>query len=215
MHNFPINVSLPSILIRFFKPQNLELFKHRELGILSRRPPLQWCQRLRFLSDPIDPLANGATTTTKAPESFSEHFLKKYEKYLRRDAQHSKANGVDAAAAADKGHRTSNSSDKKSATAVAAHRFSNSKQIYYERLWPKTKNLRKKAGKPAEALETGLTALASFPVSALPKLRPKTSEQFSVPRSAVAHPNEASPFSATPHFSVHAARGCFGCTSTG
>lgn len=111
----------------------------------------------------MDPSANAATTTTKAPESFSEHFMKKYEKYIRRDGQHSKANSVDAT---DKGHRTSNSSEKKSAVAVAANRFSNAKQIYYERLWPKTKNLRKRHGK-SEASETGLTALASFPVSSI------------------------------------------------
>lgn len=198
----------PTNSVFFVLKQNLELFKHRELGILSRRPPLQWCQRLRYLSDPIDPLANGATTTTKAPESFSEHFLKKYEKYLRRDVQHSKANGVDAA---DKGHRTSNSSDKKSAAAVAANRFTNSKQIYYERLWPKTKNLRKKAGKPSEALETGLTALASFPVSALPaSAQDERTHPF---HAAVAHPNAASTFSATPFFPVAVVLG--GCTSTG
>lgn len=41
----------------------------------------------------------------------------------------------------------------------------NSKDIYYEKLWPKTNNLRKKAVKATEVPETGLTALASFPGS--------------------------------------------------
>lgn len=131
--------------------KNFEVYKHREFGILSRRPPLQWCQSLHFLTDTLEPIT---TTTTKAPESFPEQFLKKYEKYLRRDGEHSKPNNLDTP-------NKTNSSDKK----AVAKRFSNAKQIYYERLWPKTKNLRKRPGSPTQPPETGLTALASFPVS--------------------------------------------------
>lgn len=136
------------------------------MGILSRRPPLQWCQDLHYLTDPIEsyaPFGQTTPTPTKASVSFPEHFMKKYEKYLRRDAQHSKTkNSVDTV---DKSHPLYNA-DKR----AVANKFSNSKQIYYERLWPKTKNLRKNHGQATDPPETGLTALASFPVS-LPWMR--------------------------------------------
>lgn len=104
--------------------------------------------------------------------------MKKYEKYLRKDAASSVTN--------------SNASDRKSNNDILTDNYQkirtdtnfhtkahlsgdkiaraikynndDTKQIYYEKLWPKTNNLRKKLVKATEAPETGLTALASFPV---------------------------------------------------
>lgn len=157
--------------------QSYEVFKHRELGILSRRPPLQWCRELRFLTDPSKPSYLIQTTTSKPYNSFSSHFMKKYEKYLRREsgstltnsnASYRKSNDN---ISANNNHRirSENRLQPQSASEKATHevKYNNgeSKRDYYERLWPKTNNLRKQLVKPTEAPETGLTALASFPVS--------------------------------------------------
>lgn len=158
----------------FLFSQSYEVFKHRELGILSRRPPLQWCQELRYLTDPEKPQYSKSTTTHKPYSSFSGHFLKKYEKFLRKNSTSSVTN-------ANVSYRKSNSDNNNAAAIQRVHnehrsppaskvdggiKFNNdnSKDIYYERLWPKTNNLRKKSVKATEAPETGLTALASFPV---------------------------------------------------
>lgn len=151
------------------------MFKHRELGILSRRPPLQWCQELRYLTDPEKPQYSKSTTTQKPYSSFSGNFLKKYEKFLRKNSTSSVTN-------ANVSYRKSSGDSNNAAAIQRAHiehrsppaskvdnggiKFNNdnSKDIYYERLWPKTNNLRKKSVKATEAPETGLTALASFPV---------------------------------------------------
>lgn len=153
------------------------MFKHRELGILSRRPPLQWCRELRYLTDPEKPQYSKPSTTLKPYSSISGHFLKKYEKFLRKDSTSSSVTNANVS------YRKSNGD---SSNAVGVQRIpnenhlppalkvdgggikynnDNSKDIYYERLWPKTNNLRKKAIKVTEAPETGLTALASFPVN--------------------------------------------------
>lgn len=154
--------------------QSYEVFKHRELGILSRRPPLQWCQELRYLTDPEKPQYSKSSTTPKPYSSFSGHFLKKYEKFLRKNSTSSIANanvsyrkssGDSNGAVASQ--RIQNEHRSLSAPKVdGGIKFSNdnSKDIYYERLWPKTNNLRKKSVKATEPPETGLTALASFPV---------------------------------------------------
>lgn len=153
------------------------MFKHRELSILSRRPPLQWCVELRYLSDPMKV---ATTTTTKPLQTFPGHFMKKYEKYLRKDGQ-STGSGS-----------TSNVSYRKSNNELLADSQTNvdnkypvkhrdrsissygggsgtksdeSKRLHYDKIWPKSKNLRKKYVKPTEIPTKGLTALASFPVS--------------------------------------------------
>lgn len=157
------------------------MFKHRELGILSRRPPLQWCQELRYLTDPEKPQYAKSSTTQKPYSSISGHFLKKYEKFLRKNSTSSVTN-------TNLSYRKSNGdSNNNNNKAVAVQRIQNehhspaaskmdggikfkndnSKDIYYERLWPKTNNLRKKSVKATEAPETGLTALASFPVNVI------------------------------------------------
>lgn len=64
------------------------MFKHKELGIINKRPPLQWCQELRYLTDPEKPIA---TTTQKSNEFQPDHFMEKYEKYLRRNIPTSNA----------------------------------------------------------------------------------------------------------------------------
>lgn len=63
------------------------MFKHRELGILNRRPPLQWCTELRYLTDSVNiPIE----TTTQKPINFHpDHFIEKYEKYLRKNPPNS------------------------------------------------------------------------------------------------------------------------------
>lgn len=166
------------------------MFKHRELGILSRRPPLQWCQELRYLTDPERPQYLKLSTTPKSYSSFSGHFLKKYEKFLRKNSTTSNsvvnpnANVSYRKSTGDSNNIINNNNNN----AVAIQRIrnpspaqkvvdgggggggikynnDNSKDIYYERLWPKTNNLRKKSVKATEAPETGLTALASFPVN--------------------------------------------------
>lgn len=157
--------------------QSYEVFKHRELGILSRRPPLQWCRELRFLTDPEKPQFQMQTTTPKPYSSLSGNFLKKYEKYLRKDSTSSstnsnvsfrKSNGEQTASSyqminVDNSLASPAENDKR----AQGIKYNNedSKHVYYERLWPKTNNLRKKPVKSTEAPETGLTALASFPVS--------------------------------------------------
>lgn len=103
--------------------------------------------------------------------------MKKYEKYLRREsgstltnsnASYRKSNDN---ISANNNHRirSENRLQPQSASEKATHevKYNNgeSKRDYYERLWPKTNNLRKQLVKPTEAPETGLTALASFPVS--------------------------------------------------
>lgn len=156
--------------------QSYEVFKHRELGILSRRPPLQWCQELRYLTDP-EKLPPVTTTTSKSYSSLSGHFMKKYEKYLRKDSTIANSND----ASYRKSHnditidnnyqRTHSDNNFQSQTVSDKSRFGikygndDSKRVYYEKLWPKTNNLQKKLVKPTEEPETDLTALASFPVS--------------------------------------------------
>lgn len=71
-----------------FNFQSYEVFKHKELGIINRRPPLQWCQELRYLTDPEKPIA---TTTQKSNQFQPDHFMEKYEKYLRRNIPTSNA----------------------------------------------------------------------------------------------------------------------------
>lgn len=120
------------------------------------------------------------TTTIKPLQTFSGHFMKKYEKYLRRNVQqHSITNSNTSYRKAtndiqmDKSHIDNNNNinnqhqkllEKPSQTDTGI-KYTESKHIYYEKLWPKTKNLRKKLPNSSEALETGLTALASFPVT--------------------------------------------------
>lgn len=156
--------------------QSYEVFKHRELGILSRRPPLQWCRELRYRTDPEKPQFITQTTTPKSSSSLSGQFLKKYEKYLRRDSTSSVTNTNVSIRKSNSDHtvnsyqkiRTDNSLPSQTENDKHARgiKFNNddSKRVYYERLWPKTNNLRKNSAKPTEAPETGLTALASFPV---------------------------------------------------
>lgn len=162
------------------------MFKHRELGILSRRPPLQWCRELRYLTDPEKPQFQTQTTTTPKPySSLSGNFLKKYEKYLRKDSTSSvtntnvsfrKSNGDQTVASSYQMINVDNSlaSPAENDKRAQGIKYNNedSKRVYYERLWPKTNNLRKKPVKTTEAPETGLTALASFPVSLSTKLFP-------------------------------------------
>lgn len=157
--------------------QSYEVFKHRELGILSRRPPLQWCRELRYLTDPEKP-HTVTTTTLKTFSSLSGHFMKKYEKFLRKDSSSSATNSNASYRKSnndisvdnnfqkthpyDNGFRSQTVSDKN--RLATKYSIDGSKGIYYEKLWPKTNNLRKKLVKPTEVPETGLTALASFPV---------------------------------------------------
>lgn len=160
------------------------MFKHRELGILSRRPPLQWCRELRYLTDPEKPLISSThTTTQKSYSSFSGQFMKKYEKYLRKEpassvtnsnASYRKSNNDNILAdnhqriLPNSFHLQSQSqyqtANEKLARGIK-HNNDDTKRVYYEKLWPKTNNLRKKLVKATEPPETGLTALASFPVS--------------------------------------------------
>lgn len=160
------------------------MFKHRELGILSRRPPLQWCRELRYLTDPEKPSFVTQTTTPKSYSSFSGNFLKKYEKYLRKEsaassvtnsnASYRKSNN-DILAGYQRILHTDNSfhsaqsqlktANEKLARGIKHNNDDDTKRVYYEKLWPKTNNLRKKLVKATETPETGLTALASFPVS--------------------------------------------------
>lgn len=170
--------------IHFFDFQSYEVFKHRELGILSRRPPLQWCREngLRYLTDPEKPSFATKTTTTKAYSSFSGHFLKKYEKYLRKEPAASSVTNLNASyrksnkdILPDHNQRifhTDDSFQSQTTNGKNAHGIKHSsddgtKPVYYEKLWPKTNNLRKKLVKATEIPETGLTALASFPVSSI------------------------------------------------
>lgn len=103
--------------------------------------------------------------------------MKKYEKYLRREsastitnsnASYRKSNDNISANNNHKirseNHLQPQSSREKLAREIK-YNNDESKRVYYERLWPKTNNLRKKLVKPTEIPETGLTALASFPVS--------------------------------------------------
>lgn len=76
------------IHFKFYFFQSYEVFKHKELGIINRRPPLQWCQELRYLTDPEKSIA---TTTQKSNEFQPDHFMEKYEKYLRRNIPASNA----------------------------------------------------------------------------------------------------------------------------
>lgn len=151
--------------------QSYEVFKHRELGILSRRPPLQWCRELRYLTDPEK--TSFLITQTTTPKTIS--FMKKYEKYLRKDATSSATNSNASYRKSnndilnDNSHkiRSDNSFQSKIQTASdkIPKKIKYNDEVYFERLWPKTSNLRKKTVKSTEASETGLTALASFPVS--------------------------------------------------
>lgn len=154
------------------------MFKHRELGILSRRPPLQWCRELRYLTDPEKPQYIRQTTTPKSYSSLSGKFLKKYEKYLRKDSTSSATNPNASDRKSNLDRRTNSNnqririenslpslSDADKLARKIKYSDDDSKHVYYEKLWPKTNNLRKKAVKATEAPETGLTALASFPVS--------------------------------------------------
>lgn len=150
------------------------MFKHREFGILSRRPPLQWCRELRYLTDPEKPAIVTQQTTPK-PISF----MKKYEKYLRKDAASSVTNSNALSdrksnndiltdnyqkIRSDSGFQTKAHLSNDKIARVIKYNNDDTKQIYYEKLWPKTNNLRKKLVKATETPETGLTALASFPV---------------------------------------------------
>lgn len=155
------------------------MFKHRELGILSRRPPLQWCRELRYLTDPEKPSFATQTTTPKSYSSLSGHFMKKYEKYLRKEsassvtntnASYRKSNNDISTDNHQKISNTDNgfhsqTTNEKLARGIKHNNDDDTKRVYYEKLWPKTNNLRKKLVKATVPPETGLTALASFPVS--------------------------------------------------
>lgn len=134
-HPFRPTFRLNSLCIQF------DVFKHRELSILGRRPPLKWCQELHFLTDKN--ATSHESNTMKPTQQFPSHFLKKYEKYFHKTVPlKTKSND-----------QTTNGGNDKS-------------KIKLEPIWPNRRNLRKKQPKPTEAQPHGLTALASFPVGA-------------------------------------------------
>lgn len=107
--------------------------------------------------------------------------MKKYEKHLRKESASSVTNSNASYRKAsidiltDSHLRThsaynnhqSQSQNVNNNIARRTEHDDDEKHIYYEKLWPKTNNLRKKVVKSTKAPETGLTALASFPVSSV------------------------------------------------
>lgn len=126
---------------------------------------MQWCVELRYLIDPATQAIPQTTTTARPLQTFPGHFLKKYEKYLRRDGGHSTGSAANAS------YRKSNNELLTDSEHNVDNKYAmrgvggETKRVNYEKLWPKSKNLRKKQVKPTEAPAKGLTALASFPVS--------------------------------------------------
>ncbi|XP_031639557.1 uncharacterized protein LOC116351575, partial [Contarinia nasturtii] len=154
--------------------QSHEVFKHRELGILSRRPPLKWCRELRYLTDPEKPSFILQSSTPKPYGSFADNFMKKYEKFLRKESTSiTKANAsyrkLNKNILTDNSQRIHSDITFHSQTLENGAREiknENDEHIYYENLWPKINNLRTKGVRTVKSSENGhLTALASFPGS--------------------------------------------------
>lgn len=122
------------------------MFKHREFGILNRRPPLHWCSELRFLSENQNFSASKSfsrpVTTTKSIKTLN--FFKKYERLLRKK---------DAPVPQSYDDRYVSSHSERNDDKI---------EIKYEPIWPNKNG--KKIVSPTDEPH-GLIALASFPGS--------------------------------------------------
>lgn len=151
--------------------QSFEAFKQRDMNGLGRRPPLQWCKTLRFLANrPGEKFAwhDDPPTTPKMWQTFPGHFLKKYEKFLKKDPNKSTVEAAAAAAAAvkTKAHSKYDDSFVDNKNTVVAN-DNDEIHLTFEKIIPNKANWKKKKAKlkMTEAPLKGLTALASFPVS--------------------------------------------------
>lgn len=68
--------------------EQFEAFRHREITLVGKRQPLQWCQNLRFLDS--DTSRETTHTTTKLPKlkhKYSGHYVKTPKKYIHHNQQ--------------------------------------------------------------------------------------------------------------------------------
>lgn len=136
---------------------------------LGRRPPLQWCRTLHFLTNrPGEKYAwhDDPPTTPKMWQTFPGHFLKKYEKFLKKDPNKVTAEAA-AAASAIKTKPHSKYDDRYVDNKNTVANDKDEIHLTFEKIIPNKANWKKKKAKDKmiEAPLKGLTALASFPVS--------------------------------------------------
>ena len=160
-----------------------DAFRHREVSLVGKRQPLQWCQSLRFAD--ADPSKDPITTTTKHPrvlmETFAGHYVKTPKKYLHHK---NIGSSYDNAASVDNKPKI-NFDDKyvdpkSAASADKKSTYGNDEfKITYEKIWPKHKrnqndvkkinehnnNNNNKNNKLSTTVPKNLIALASFPGS--------------------------------------------------
>lgn len=144
------------------------MFRSRD-NVLSRQPPLHWCQPLKYLNDKMNVAVNDNKkgTLNVQMQTLPEDFFKKYEKYLKKENFQSMLNDAGKVETKPFDDRyIDNNNSKQSSNKNLGNEKNDEIQITYEKIRPNTRNQRKKMRKKGDEISAkGLTALASFPVS--------------------------------------------------
>lgn len=126
---------------------------------MGHRPPLQWCQQLRYLTDKNQ--NSPSIPTAKSLQNISENFFKKYKKYLRNNL---KIRNEFETPLHDAYYSTTIYGIRNSVEYIHNDKAKTINK-HSEELWSNIKT--RKKNKPQKSLEApakDLTALASFPV---------------------------------------------------
>ncbi|XP_037049867.1 WSCD family member AGAP003962 [Bradysia coprophila] len=145
-----------------------DAFRHREINLIGKRQPLQWCQPLRYLDGDIKDI------TTKPPkllQTFPGHYVripKKYTNNRNNDLAHRHQVGRSGAIVEPLFDDAVKEMGKATKPDAATDKVKSS----YEKIWPNNKYLRNQNnqkllqnGKLKEFRGHNLIALASFPGS--------------------------------------------------
>ncbi|XP_052866305.1 WSCD family member AGAP003962 [Anopheles cruzii] len=143
-----------------------ETIRNRDLGLMGKKPPLQWCTELHYLGAPT----RQPRTPTKLLQTFPGHFVKKFNVYSYHNNQN--LHSASAAAVAPEPER---------ATDGGAIRNDGIAGSSSRSVWPKSDQLNGKLVHNGDSVRrdsdarwarersgpagTGLTALVSFPGS--------------------------------------------------